>query len=147
MQLDSLLEDDFSASIRQRGYQYFLRGRVSIRVGSATELGAVVVGAETYSIMLKWTRGELAVLCSCPYFIDQGENCKHLWAAILAAEEQGYLSEATHADEIVLDTESLLDHFLEERPEKPRRAGLATLSRTLSVAISPPTRLAGVTQH
>lgn len=50
-------------------------------MGSETEFGAVVVGSEPYAIMLQWAHGVLAALCNCPYFMGQGENCKHLWLA------------------------------------------------------------------
>lgn len=140
MQLVSILEDDFSASIRRRGDRYFQQRRVKIRVGSATELGAVVTGSEQYGVMLKWTGGELAVLCNCPYFIDHGENCKHLWATILAADEQGYLSEAAKASDIVLDTETLIDLLSEVGVETPVVAGRITLDRPSQVPIRPPSR-------
>lgn len=135
-----MLEDDFSASIRRRGYQYFQQRRVKIRMGSTTELGATVAGSERYGIMLKWSHGALAVLCNCPYFIDQGENCKHLWATILAADEQGYLAEAANAAEIELDTETLVDLLSNDIPETSDVARLATLNRPRPVPSGPTPR-------
>jgi superfamily II DNA or RNA helicase len=86
---------------------------VKVRVGSSTELGAEVKGSEPepYAITLKWSEGKLAVLCTCPHFMDQGQNCKHLWAAILIADEDGYLGDAKAALKIVLDSDSLMDEL------------------------------------
>ncbi len=109
-------------------------------MGSATELGAVVVGSETYGVMLKWTRGELAVLCNCPYFMDQGESCKHLWASILAADERGYLSEAANADEITLDADTLMDVLFEYGIETPSLAESVPRQTSLPARPSPPPR-------
>jgi superfamily II DNA or RNA helicase len=108
------LKDRFSFSIRKRGEEYFLQRRVKIQVNSPVELGAQVRGTEDYAVHLEWSGGDLAVLCSCPYFIDQGAVCKHLWATILAADAEGYLSAAREAAEIDLDLDLLLDREFEE---------------------------------
>lgn len=64
-------------------------------MGSPTEVGARVQGSELYDVSLKWSNGKLAVRCDCPFFEEHGNRCKHIWATILEAEEQGYLSEVT----------------------------------------------------
>ena len=56
-------------------------------------------GSETYSVRLACSENRLGLACECPFFFDKGQHCKHIWAAILAADEQGYLSEATAAIE------------------------------------------------
>ncbi len=71
-------------------------------------------GSQPYQVMLKWSGSKLAVFCDCPYFSDQGQICKHLWAAILAADEQGYLSDATAANKISLDTHTLSDQIADQ---------------------------------
>lgn len=117
MQLASKLKNEFSASIRNRGEVYFQQQRVKIRTGSATELDAIVVGSEPYTILLKWSGEELSVLCTCPYFVDEGGTCKHLWAAVLAADAQRYLTAVTTGTAISLDTDTLHDLFADEGPE------------------------------
>ena len=59
----------------------------------------MVNGSEPYEVLVKCSEGKLAVSCTCPYFLDQGQTCKHLWAAILSADEEGYLSDVTAAKE------------------------------------------------
>jgi hypothetical protein len=138
LQLASKLENDFSGASRKRGFQYFQERRVRILLGSATEVGGFVSGSEPYGVMLKWTGGELAVLCNCPYFMDQGENCKHLWAAILAADEQGYLREAAQTPDLELDTESLLDQLPLAGVDMAVISRPRALNRMAPVPVAPP---------
>ncbi len=78
---------------------------------SPAEFGAVVSGTEIYTTALQWADGVLALLCNCPYFLVEGKNCKHLWATILTADEQGFLNEATDMESVALDTKSLADEL------------------------------------
>ena len=85
------LAGDFSARIRDRGQSYFSQGRVKILYGTDTELETQVEGSANYAVNFEWKEGVLFASCGCPYF-EGGEECKHLWAAILAADARGYLS-------------------------------------------------------
>jgi superfamily II DNA or RNA helicase len=69
--------------------------RVKIRLGSPTEVGARVQGSDLYSVSLKWSNGKLSAGCDCPFFEEHGNLCKHIWATILEAWEQGHLGEVT----------------------------------------------------
>jgi hypothetical protein len=95
--LPAVLAKGFSASSRDRGEKYFMGKRVKIRTGSPTEVGANVQGSELYNVSLKWSNSKLAVRCDCPFFEEHGNLCKHIWATILEAEEQGHLYEVTAA--------------------------------------------------
>ena len=90
VKLSSELSYDFESRIRQRGLSYFRTGRVEILHGSDSAVEARVRGSLLYDVSLEWTGRTLETWCSCPYFGDGG-GCKHLWAAILAAEAEGYL--------------------------------------------------------
>ena len=83
--------------------------RVKIRMGSPTEVGALVQGSELYNVSLKWSNGKFAVWCDCPYFEEHGNLCKHIWATILEAEEQGHLSEVEIAHKIALQQQPLFE--------------------------------------
>ena len=91
----SILAKQFSAFIRERGQQYFREHRVKIRTGSPQALEAEVRGSEAYIVRLTTAGDRLQMACDCPFYYDKGQHCKHMWAAILAADEQGYLSEVT----------------------------------------------------
>jgi SNF2-related domain/Helicase conserved C-terminal domain len=88
-----LLSRKFAPALRERGQQYFRQHRVKILEGSATTLAAEVRGSETYSVSLAVEGERFMGACNCPFFLDRRVHCKHIWAAILAADEQGYLSD------------------------------------------------------
>ncbi|HET9226184.1 MAG TPA: SNF2-related protein, partial [Thermoanaerobaculia bacterium] len=67
--------------------------RKSVRVLSSgpDEAEATVTGSEPYHVGLVREDKKLLGSCSCPYFTDRGEICKHVWAALLAVDELGAL--------------------------------------------------------
>ncbi len=89
MSLITELSIDFSTAVRSRGADYFQEGRVKITNGSDWEVYARVRGSRTYRVDLEIEGDELIVHCDCPDF--EREPCKHLWAAILAAEGKRFL--------------------------------------------------------
>ncbi|MGH9767464.1 MAG: SNF2-related protein, partial [Blastocatellia bacterium] len=89
MTLITELSSDFSSAVRSRGSDYFQEGRVKINQGSDWGVYARVRGSQTYEVDLSIEGDELVVHCDCPHF--ETEPCKHLWATILAANENGYL--------------------------------------------------------
>src|SRR5258708_30573421 len=90
-QLPSILAKGFTATAKDRGDEYFKGKRVQIRKGSPTEVRAMVQGTDLYNVSLKWLDGNLAAGCDCTYFEEHGNLCKHIWATILEADEQGHL--------------------------------------------------------
>src|SRR5438105_9250255 len=108
LNLSTLLAPQFTKSVRHRGEEYYRRDQVRIERSSETELCARVRGSQIYSVELKFREGSLSVWCDCPYFVDNGVPCKHLWATILAAEAQGSLSAAASAPQLVLSGDSEL---------------------------------------
>ena len=102
MKLSKRLEGEFSAAIRQQGQTYHWQHLIRIREGDSRRVEAEVTGAERYGVRLDWDAPFLTVLCDCSHFEEEG-TCKHLWATILAAEGQGYLSEAAVSPELFLD--------------------------------------------
>lgn len=94
-------------STRGRGLDYYRRGAVRILHGSPVSLAAVVRGSREYEVELLWQAPDLSVYCNCPFFDTDGP-CKHLWAAVLAAESKGYLSDvepARDASELAAEEE------------------------------------------
>jgi len=75
-------------SVRARGESYFRRGRVSnARLEGAT-FRAVVRGSRRYDVSLTLDGHCLTTACDCPYVETVGTACKHVWAVVLAADEQ-----------------------------------------------------------
>lgn len=92
MSLKSRFSPEFNPKIRDRGFAYFRAGAVTILKHSASYVLAEVRGTLDYYVQLTLTQNSLEVTCTCPYFFD-GEDCKHIWATMLAADSQNYLSE------------------------------------------------------
>ncbi len=106
MNLSQKLGRHFVTTVRNRGKSYFWQGRVRIRHGSDCEVKAIVRGYQTYNTSLDCREGGvLSLECTCAYF-ESNRGCKHLWATILAAEEDGYLSKAAAAKFVTLEYRS-----------------------------------------
>jgi superfamily II DNA or RNA helicase len=107
MSLSTKLAASFTKNVRKRGDDYYCKGRVMIHEGSQSELTACVRGSGFYEVQFAWRDDKLAVWCDCPHFVEQGVPCKHVWAAILAAEQHQYLTAAASADMLILDLDAL----------------------------------------
>ena len=128
MNLSKRLTGDFSATVRNRGRNYYWQGRVSIRHASKSQVDALVRGSRSYEVSLDWEDGVLAASCDCAHF--ESEPCKHLWAAILAADARGYLSAVSAAD-VILDCGGVED-------EDGRNARFSNSKRLPVAAPKPP---------
>ena len=91
MSLKSRFAPEFNPKIRDRGFAYFRGGAVKILEHSDFYVLAQVQGTLDYFVDLTLTPNSLNVACTCPYF-DDGEDCKHIWATMLAADSKNYLS-------------------------------------------------------
>src|SRR3954468_4872833 len=86
--LSDLLAPQVSRKSRARGHEYFASGAVRDIHLADGAIVARVVGGQTYDVVLESERNELRVSCTCPFFYDSFEVCKHIWAAVLAAESR-----------------------------------------------------------
>jgi superfamily II DNA or RNA helicase len=110
--LSDLLAPQVSRTSRARGYDYFASGAVrDIRLDDGA-IVARVVGTEEYYVKLAQEGNELRVTCTCPFFYDSLEVCKHIWAAVLAAE-------ARHLSPVAADTVPALVVFHPIEPDAP----------------------------
>lgn len=92
MSLAGCCRSTFSAKDMRNGADYFASGAVQIVGIDGTMLEALVYGSEDepYQVILDWGHADsrtLEAACSCPRFDDTG-ICKHLFAVMLAADEQ-----------------------------------------------------------
>ena len=83
-----------SGRTRAKGSDYFRFGAVIEIAGGEWSAHAVVRGTRDYRIELKRESGtdRFTASCECPYFLDRGEICKHIWAALLEADRRGLLA-------------------------------------------------------
>ena len=91
MSLIDPLERHFSANCRARGETYYRSGRVTLTRRSPAAIEALVVGGQRYDVRLARGLTTLTLSCSCPHFED-GHGCKHLWATLLAVEDDPSLA-------------------------------------------------------
>ena len=132
MSLKSRFAPQFNPRIRDRGLAYFRSGAVKILEYSDFYVLAQVEGNLDYFVQLSLTLNSLDVACTCPYFAD-GEDCKHIWATMLAADSKNYLSEVNpHGPlKLVYDNEGLeaLQLLEEDEPAPDTATALATTAR------------------
>jgi len=77
---------------QERGRRYFLRGAVSFIEGDSSSLHAGVQGTLLYDVRASIDKHRINVSCTCPFFGRAKDPCKHIWAALLAAEQSGFLA-------------------------------------------------------
>jgi superfamily II DNA or RNA helicase len=82
---ESALRQFVSRGSAERGDDYFARGRVKRIESSDHAIMADVQGSRVYAVDLIITDGLFDVRCECPWFVQHGEVCKHIWAVIRAA--------------------------------------------------------------
>jgi superfamily II DNA or RNA helicase len=77
-----------------RGDAYYAGGRVlEIELMEDGVIEAQVRGGIVYDVFLDIEGDDIALSCDCPWFEQQEEACKHIWATIRAASAKGMLPE------------------------------------------------------
>ena len=77
-----------------RGDAYYAEGRVRRieKVGDGA-IEAQVQGSELYYVTLLIEGNELHVECTCPWYLENEQECKHIWAVIRSASARRMLPE------------------------------------------------------
>jgi superfamily II DNA or RNA helicase len=127
MNLSEKFSSEFSKNARVRGDDYRREGRVVITAASDSSIAARARGSEPYLLDISWQDATLLVRCDCPYFQDNGIPCKHLWATLLVAEEQGLLPDPASIKTLIADLDDLnLDLDLFGDKTKPKSPAVKT---------------------
>jgi superfamily II DNA or RNA helicase len=71
---------------RSRGQGYFQSGAVRSLTVENGIIQATVRGSDLYTVWIEPVGALIRASCTCPYFIDHFDICKHIWAVVLAAE-------------------------------------------------------------
>ena len=81
----SSLEQFVPVQVRQRGTAYAHRGAVHLRRQRADNdpVSASVSGSDDYLINLRYDDRALWTSCTCPYFDENLDVCKHIWATLV----------------------------------------------------------------
>ncbi|HYR29070.1 MAG TPA: SNF2-related protein, partial [Thermoanaerobaculia bacterium] len=86
----SRIERGVSSKVRQRAAPYAYGGAVTLEKRSTLDepIVATVLGTSLYSVVLRYDDRALFGSCSCPYFLDRFEICKHIWATLLTCSAE-----------------------------------------------------------
>ncbi|HEV8244463.1 MAG TPA: hypothetical protein VGP93_01715, partial [Polyangiaceae bacterium] len=84
----------FTQPIRMRAVPYVGNGSIRVVVSDSERLAARVQGTETYVCAFQKRGDKLHYGCSCPFFADRNQGCKHLWALALQARESPVIQNA-----------------------------------------------------
>ncbi len=119
MAFTTYLASYFNKKVKNRGYTYYRNGAVKIHYGDGIELRATVTGTIKYKVCLyrEYNTDTVFVYCSCPYFEGKMGPCKHIWAALLSAESQGYLRAESTTDPLHIKMEYNIKPFFEDEEE------------------------------
>lgn len=93
--LDNLAEMNLSASVAQRGHDYYLESRVRYISIDGSKGYAIIEGRKNYEVEFEYRSGEISRLvcsCFCSY------NCKHEFATMLQLKETLEIIEKHYAD-------------------------------------------------
>jgi superfamily II DNA or RNA helicase len=99
-------ETYFAARTRMRGLHYAQSGRVELGDANHAWLSAVVEGSEPYDVELELRGATIAASCTCPYFVDNAELCKHVWATMVVGDAEGALPWLADARNVVVASPS-----------------------------------------
>jgi superfamily II DNA or RNA helicase len=78
--------------IQVRGKEYYHAGSVNILGSDSERVVAIVRGTEDYKVTLECEEEYLLYSCTCPYYRDRVNPCKHVWATLLQASSRNLLS-------------------------------------------------------
>ncbi len=104
--------------IQERGKTYYFDGRVALITTSSEIISAQVRGTGKYDVVLVRSGEVLNVSCTCRYFADTSDCCKHVWATVLATGGQGLLHGFVPVDFIAVHPEENRKRALENRRER-----------------------------
>jgi len=90
------LNDLFDAGVQARALPY-VRDSVELVCDDEQRLTARVSGTHLYRAAFERSGDTLKYGCSCPYFTDENEGCKHLWALVLHATKSKLVERAATA--------------------------------------------------
>ncbi len=92
MSLAKVLETRFRGDIRFRGQAYVSGERVEITHVTEERVYGVVHDGQEFQTQLSREESRLVTFCTCAKPGQEEVHCKHVWATILATDDQGYIT-------------------------------------------------------
>jgi len=87
--LENQLRFLFTGPAVTRGRTYFLRRAVRVTSFDDQTIQAVVAGSSRYKVSIRRAPHALLLDCNCPFQTEYQKPCKHLWATLLACDDEG----------------------------------------------------------
>lgn len=124
----SKLERFVSANVRKRGVDYARSS--AVRIGPRRSIDepvmAQVAGSYLYSVYLRYDDRVIWATCTCPYFEENFDICKHIWATLIKCESSS-IAFAGPVDDLLSDDEAAFedDPFVDDDDDRfvsPQRA-------------------------
>ena len=92
--------------VRAKGARYHNMGAVVAISGGEWSAHAVVRGGRNYRVEITRDGDGFRASCDCAYFVDRAEVCKHIWAAVIEADERHLLDgDGVLSDEAFLEAD------------------------------------------
>lgn len=110
----------FDPSVRSRGLSYYKDGCIEVTEFDDDHLIADAYGKYLYEveIIVNYQEKKLFMSCSCPFYTGGNGPCKHIWAAILTAEDEGWSLDLPDLNQLIeLDAEAEADDYNDEYEE------------------------------
>ena len=128
--------------VRAKGLRYHRTGAVVAISGSEWAAHAIVRGGRNYRVEIARDREGFRASCDCPYFTDHAQVCKHIWAAVLEADERVRLRVGQRLEQHGVDDAE--DRGVRADAEREREHGR---ERERGPAHQPPKRMAQIASH
>ncbi|HSU66704.1 MAG TPA: SNF2-related protein, partial [Tepidisphaeraceae bacterium] len=138
MALTDKFAEHFSHTARHEGARINSQRGVKIEHLLPDSIEATVQSGQTYEVFLGREKGAVRYSCECPYYQSTGETCKHVWATMLFAQDQGHLDQWTtdrHLELLPEDEDLFIGEDEAMLPVGPMipQAGLKILARLAGV--------------
>ena len=124
---------------RSRAYARAVR----IVSADAVHVDATVRGTHEYEVFLTVEDHRLVASCTCPFFDDRFEPCKHVWAVVEAAVALGHLdalADVRRPRLVAGGPDDDLDDIYDDELEEPEEVDPADGRRALDSVIDPAAR-------
>lgn len=80
----SIYDNQFSPQIRARGERYFDQNKITNYESNNNNYNCIITGTNNYktSLTLDQNNNITNMNCTCPYYQDKNNNCKHIYALL-----------------------------------------------------------------
>lgn len=119
-------EGDISEKLINRGSDYYNNGHVEeVEIVDQGEFSAIVQGMEEYDVFIQLLGNKVVEqTCTCPYFEDYDNVCKHIVAVLYYIREN-----EMHNDEFIVTVSQDIQELLNETTDAELRSFVLNLAK------------------